>query len=822
MTLIDLIKRSAQQHADRPALTMKVGYRTVTLTYAQLYEQARAVAGFLAKHGVGQGDRVLLLAPNSPYWVVVFWGCVLRGAQVVPLNPQTTASLLERIAHQTEAKVVFKYVHYQESLPSGLAHFDVDFLPELIAGLGSSGDDAPDASPDDVFQILYTSGTTGDPKGVLLTHRNVISNVQAIAQLIPIAPEDRFLSILPLSHIFEQTISLLLPLHQGAHIVYAHSLAAITALMQRYQITKMAAVPEFLQVVMNRIEAKAAERGKAALFGRLLRVSGALGNQTVSRLIFRSVHKQFGGKLDTVASGGAPLDPLLERKWNALGVTVLQGYGLTETSPVLAMNTYRERRIGSVGKVAPGVDLKITADGEIVAKGPNVFAGYFKNEAKTREAFTADGWFKTDDAGWLDADGFLYVKGRKKYMILGPGGQNVFPEDIEAELNHEPEVKDSCVLGVEREGRVHIHAVLLGKDGIEDPEAVVARVNERLEPYQRIVAWSLWQQEDFPRSATRKVKKGEVMAYLESAPPAMQPPAKGASSPFIKLLADVSGQGASGITDETLVVRDLHLDSLLRVELVARIEEQFGVAVAESKITPATTVMQLQTLIDEAQPVSDVWQYKRWLIHPFMVGLRWLVQRLILPLSSSFMALRVEGVENLADLTGPVVFMPNHNSTLDSLAVLKALPDPKRGHLAFAAAADVFFAQYPWLVWFIELLLHIFPFPRQEGENVRYGLDYLGRLLDDGWSIVVYPEGQMSETGKLLPLKRGAGLIATAMDVPVVPVKIIGAEQVVPIGKVVPRRRGEVTVRFGKPMHFRRSDSYIEATTDIEKAMREL
>ncbi len=831
MTLIDIFQHSVEKFRDRPALIMRPRYRTIRWTYAGLARYADSIARMLAAEGVRSGDRVLLWAPNSPYWVGAFFGILLRGGVVVPLHVENTSEFIEKVARQTDARLLLKASSLRGPA-SGLRAIDIDFLPPELASLPASPQPAA-GHEDDLAEIVYTSGTTGAPKGVMLTHRNIVSNIEDLAGAIPVGPQDRFLSILPLSHLFEQVAGMLFPISRGARIIYLPRVSSglIAEAMAEHRVTKLLAVPQFLDTVMKRIEARARAEGREAALETLRRVAGHLPFP-LRRILFRKVLRRFGGRFKTVASGGAPLDPGLEQKWELLGIRLLQGYGLTETSPIVSANTYRAHRFGSVGKPLKNVSVTIVPDGEILVKGPNVFPGYYRDEAKTRQAFTADGpsttlgagWFKTGDLGELDRDGFLSIRGRKKYLILGPAGQNVYPEDIEFELNKIPGMKDSAVVGLERPGgRVEIHAVLLLEAGV-DSAAVVARANERLASFQRIQAWSVWPGEDFPRSATRKVKKENVLEWLrEKKPAAARARPAEEKTPLMRLLAEVTDVPLAEIQPATKIVPELHLDSLSRIEVVARIEEQFGVEVEEAKITPASTVQELEALVQAKQPIKEKPPLRAWPRSWFVSLDRALDQTLIiLPLLKLFVSLRVQGRDHLSGLSFPVIFMPNHLSYLDSAALAMALPFRIRKRLAFAAAQDVVWGTYKRMAWLAEYFFNAFPFPRREGENIKAGLEHMGRLLDQGWSAVLYPEGEISPAAELLPLKRGAGLVAVEMGVPVVPVRISGTAEIMPSGEFLPRRRGAVTVRFGKPLRFGPRDSYIDATGAIESALRRL
>jgi long-chain acyl-CoA synthetase len=796
VVLTELLVRNAKHYPTTSALTMRMGFRTIHLTYKDVYDVSRKIALLLEKNGINKGDKVLLLAPNSPYWICCFWACLLRGAIVVPLNVQSTPSMIEKIAKQVDAKLFLAHRLYRSESPS-LKRFDVDTIKEEIKEFDPEKCVAYAVQENDLVEILYTSGTTGDPKGVMLTHANLSFNIKAAAQMTKLQfAQERLLSILPLSHIFEQAGGFLLAFDYCAHVIYVHSPSAIGDLLKEYRVTIMLVVPEFLKILMGKIEA-------------------------VPRLLRFFVKRKFGGKLYMILSGGAPLDPVLEKKWNDFGFVVCQGYGLTETSPLISSNTYEEHRFGSVGKIAPGLEVRLSQDGEIQVKGPNVFRGYFKNEEKTQESFTPDGFFKTGDIGELDKDGFLFLKGRKKYMILGPGGQNVFPEDIEDVLSRCEGVKDSAVVGIELEsGMVQIHAVLLLKDPDIDPKQIINKANEWLTTYQQITGFSVWPEDDFPRSATKKVKKEEVLKFLRTRDTIMPfiPNGKG---PLISLLAAITGVDASRINGKTKV-SELQIDSLMRIELLAGIEERFGLLIDEAEITGQTTVDELEVKIRDKKTVKTLPPLRKWPQSWWAHWVRIFGQGLIFLFLRIFVKVRVKGLERIEHLSLPIILMPNHTSYLDSLALVMALPKSVRKKFAIAAANDVLYQLYKRVAFLAELFFCAFPFPRKESENIKLGLDYMGRLLDNGHSIIVYPEGQLSLDGSLQQLKRGAGLVAVEMEAYVVPVILEGCEKIVPYGKIFPRARGEVRVVFGEPLSFKLTDSYVRATETIEASMKKL
>jgi long-chain acyl-CoA synthetase len=817
MILNDILINNAAKFPNKTACSMQLGFRDFKLTYSQTYLLAQKVATLLEQQNIQPGDRVLICAPNSPFWGCVFWGCLLKGIVLIPLNVQSTRDIIVPIIDQTGAKIIFDFTGFKYDFPE-LVHYKTDFLDELLANIVINFTPAV-VHEDQLVEIMYTSGTTGAPKGVMLTHRNIVSNLMAIDLIIhPNENKDKVLSILPLSHIYEQNIGFLLPYINQVEIVYAHNYTDIRKLLSSHKITKLLAVPEFLQVFMSKIETSIQLKKQTKFFNFLLNLSLKIKNKCFARILFYPVLKQLGGSLETIASGGAPLSPELERKWQALGITILQGYGLTETSPVITTNTYTEHQTGSVGKPLNNVQVKIDEQNQIWAKGPSVFAGYYKNPEKTN-AVLVNGWFNTEDIGEFDQDGFLHIKGRKKYMILSPSGQNVYPEDIETVLNNLPEIKDSCVISLNDK----IHAVLLLNDQIPAaPETVIASANQKLASYQYINGYSVWPLEDFPRTATRKIKKNEVEAYLKDRTNHDKNVIPASYSKLIKILASITKTDPHNIQPDTKIINELNLDSLGRVELIGAIAEELRVAINEPDLNLNTTVQDLEELIKNQKPVSEPPLLKKW---PRMLPariLRVILQTIALLLTRIFIKIEISGQDNLKDLKFPAIFMPNHLSFIDPALLNLALPFKIRNKIAFAAARDYLYEHLKLLVPITELVFNSFPIQREGDANIKLGLEYIGKMLDSGYNVVIFPEGKISKDGSLLPLKLGTGMIATNMACQIVPVKIIGIQEILPYDHMIPRRRGTVVVKFGKPLSFKRSDSFESARLAVQKALADL
>ncbi len=803
---------------------MRPRWREVSWSYQQTANYAAGIASILERYSVGYQERVIIIAPNSPYWVGSYFGILQKGAIVVPLNPQSTEDFIEKVIEETRAKVLLKPSFLWPEKSFEIPVIDID-LQEDLADTTSTFD-VVDVKEEDLAEIVYTSGTTGDPKGVMLTHKNIVSNVRAISKIQKVSSSDRTVSILPLFHMYEQTCCMLMGLAHGAQAMFATSVSsgAIQKALQEQRATMLLVVPEILETILRKIESRAEEAGKAKLLDKIFSVSHYLP-RFMRRLIFRKVHKTLGGKLKIIASGGAYLNPDTERKWNAMGFIILQGYGLTETSPVISTNTLKHRRVGSVGRVIFGTKVTLDKDNEIVVEGQNVFKGYYKNEEKTKEAFDKNGRFKTGDIGSFDKDGYLYITGRKKYVIVSGTGQNIYPEDIEKEFVSFPDIKDIAIVGFQANGREVVYAVFLTDLDRDAVGLIVEEVNSRLAPYQRIQDWDIWPEADFPRSAIRKVKKNDVIEWIQHKERAdiVSKPEREATR-LVKLLAAVSGKDASTIHDDTNLVSDLYFDSLMRIELVGRIEEIFDIAIDENAITSQTTLKDLEKMLEGKPAKKKVERkFKSWIISSGSNFFRGLIQKFILfPIGKFFFKIKVEGIENLKGINLPAIFMANHISYLDPYILVKAMPKKIRKKIAIAAAFDVLYKEYWYIAWFAEFVMNTYILPRREDVNIRPGLERTGRILDKGYSVLIFPEGRISLDGKFQPLKKGAGLLAAEMGVPIVPMSIKGTRELAPKDKLFPIKRGKVVVKFGKPITFAPNVSYEDATEVVHAAMKKI
>ncbi len=822
-TVIDFVRAATDRYGPRDSLLIKPAFRYMRWTYSQVWAQSGQVATLLQQRGVEKGDRVILWGPNSPHWVIFFFGCLRAGAAVVPLDVRSAPDYVSRVLAQTEPKLAFtSRLTPKGELDLAVPEIALEDLEAAIAGLPDPED--VNVEPHDLAEIMFTSGTTGDPKGVMLTHRNLRANIEGISRYISCEPSSRLLSILPLSHMYEQMGGLFIAMYYGASITYPTSRqpTVLARTMRERRITIMLLVPQGLELLMNGIEREIGRQGKEALWNLLLRVAGRTPFR-LRRHLFGRVHRQFGGKLELIVSGGAALDPDLGNKWELIGVKILQGYGATEASPVISNHALDERRLDSAGRPLPNLEVKISGAGEIWVRGENVTPGYWRAPEQTADVFEGD-WYKTGDLGYLDDEGFLHIQGRVKDMIVLPSGQNVFPEDIEAVLDKHPRVKDATVVGISRGSSVEVHAVLILEDAAE-AQQVVSWTNDRLAEHQRIRGSTVWRGEDFPRTHTLKVKKqlviDSVLAGTEPVGPAAAVSAGGrggGARGLAQILCEVARIDPGQVDDDLRLGDDLDLDSLGRVELLSTIEAELGVYIDEGQLGPDTTVARLASLVEEGSKSPPMLSFPVWGMRWWCRMLRGLLQRtLVFPFLTLTYSLKVSGGDNLDGLVGPALLASNHHLGMDHILITKAVPLKWRRRMAIAAAAGLWRNPVRWVL--NPLLGNGFPLAR-EGP-VRPSLENMGRIMDDGWSVLIFPEGELTYGGPMKPFMTGTGLVAVEGRIPVVPMRLHIHRPGFP-SRFPFVRRGSVEIRFGKPLSFSPGTDYQDATAAVEQAVGSL
>ena len=485
-TLSQLFLETVDRHGDAPAFQTIVGGTLDATSYREALELVKAVVGGFDALGLERGDRVALLSDNRLEWALTDYGCLCSGVQLVPVYSTLTAAQAAFILEDSGARVLF--VEDPEQLEKGLeacdecehdvrvVAFEGDDLPggalswEAFLEKGRDAMEGTDdeafreralrADPGDVATMIYTSGTTGPPKGVMLTHDNLHSNVVACCDVLPVGPDDQTLSFLPLAHVLQRMVDFLF-FRQGCAIAYARDIETVAEDLLLVKPTKVVSVPRLYEKVYQRVMDQSGIKGKLVAWARGVgerhaeaRLAGRspgplLGLQytLASALVFKKIKDGVGGRLEFFISGGAPLSPEINKFFYAAGVTILEGYGLTETSPVTNVNVPEKIKIGTVGPPVPGTEVKIADDGEILVRGPQVMKGYFNRPEATAEAITEDGWFHTGDIGELDADGYLSITDRKKDLIVTAGGKNVAPQPIENRLTKNPFIDQAVMVG---------------------------------------------------------------------------------------------------------------------------------------------------------------------------------------------------------------------------------------------------------------------------------------------------------------------------------------------------------------------------------------
>lgn len=821
------------------------GYRSWRYSYAEVARAARQLAGRLAGAGLAKGDKVVIWSENRPEWVVALWGCLLRGVVVVPIDYRASTDFLLRVAAIVDARLLLVgHDVTPPDLPAGLACWPLAALLDPHGG----GGEAPATEPppveiarDDIAEIIFTSGATAEPKGVVITHRNILANIVPIEREVakyrkygrPFFPI-RFLNLLPLSHMFGQAMATFIPPMLPGVVVFMRGYAPqeIVRQIRTRRVSVMVSVPKMLDVLREHLtrafpETTATPGGSVHWLRRWWR--------------YRRVHRALGWKFWSFVVGAAPLDAALEEFMGRLGFLVIQGYGLTETAPIVTLNHPFSARRGSVGKPIHGVEVKIATDGEILVRGENVTKGYYGAAAASAEAFE-DGWLRTGDIGGVDETGRLFIRGRKKEMIVTPEGLNVFPEDVERVLLALAGVREAAVVGRRWNGEERVHAVLVAEPDA-DLDAIVRAANDHLADHQRLRSVSVWPGDELPRTeGTRKLKRREIKHWVDAGG-SETPQAHGAGE-TVEAVVGRFAHGRAELTAET-TIDELGLSSLERVELLMALEERFAVTVDEAAFAAARTVGDLRALVNRRGPApgGDAARARDVVAEPvdFPAWNRGALARTvrraslptwILPLMRIFVWLEVRGREHLASLDGPVIFAANHQSHLDTPAILAALPPRWRYRVAVAMAKEFFKAhffprQHGRLAWLTNSLNYYlaavffngFPLPQREA-GTRQTLRYVGTLASEGYSLLIFPEGKRTDRGEINPFRAGVGMMGARLGLPVVPVRLEGLDRVLHQTWRM-ARPGRVRVTFGAPLALA-GDDYQALAREVEAAVRAL
>jgi long-chain acyl-CoA synthetase len=824
------------------------GYRMEWWSYGQVLDVAFRFARELESRHFGKGDRVMLWGENCAEWVAAFLGCAMRGAIVVPMDNGASADFAARVLQQVESTLLVcsrRHVHdagemnpappatlILEDFAQELAHHSA--LPVPYAAIGR----------DDTLQIVFTSGTTADPKGVVITHGNVLANIEPFEQRIgPYLKYERwvhpirFLNLLPLSHVFGQFMGMfLLPL-LGGTVIFQEELkpSEIVRTIGRERVSVLVSVPRVLQSLKQKVERDVEDDGKLDSFRR--RFCLAEGKHFLRRWwMFGHIHRQFGWKFWAFISGGAALDGETEEFWGRLGYAVIQGYGLTETTSLITVNHPFRLGKGSIGKVLPGREIKLAEDGEILVRGAGVAAGYWDGRAQ-HAVGDEQGWYRTGDIGALDEAGNLYFKGRKKDVIVTPAGMNVYPEDLEAALRRQPEVKDCVVVGIERDGNAEPYAVVIPR-GEARVQAAVQRANESLVEYQRIHRWMRWPQEDFPRTSTQKPRRNLIQqaaqAQIVQTNVQTVSTSQTGISPLAELIAGITRRTGTGVSAESNLDSDLGLGSLDRMELLGALEDRYQVDLSETGFGTARTVGDLERMLHAEAAESLAYHYPRWALRWPVTWLRFLAHYVLMRPAIILLGWpRIEGRENLEGCSGPLLVISNHVAGVDVGFIQTALPARFRHRLVTAAGGEALEVLrtppsdrgllrriYNRIQWALGVsLLNLFPLPRHAG--FRQSFAYAGEAVDHGYSVLVFPEGRHTVDGHINPFRAGIWLLTRNLGIPVLPMRIDGLWEVKQAGRRF-AAPWKIRVCIGKPVRFEQDSDPEKIARELQKAVEEL
>ncbi|HEV2826896.1 MAG TPA: AMP-binding protein, partial [Pyrinomonadaceae bacterium] len=844
--LLELFETSTKRHATRVAMRIERDGRNEQYTYADMRELATRAAGFLASEGIKPGDRVMLVSHNAPEWGMTYFGVLKTGASCIPVDPESSLEEIVNFARAGEAAgiVISEKLHHEHSdlrqrltaagLSPAIWTFDQVFaLPDeqteddRIALLPSR------VTAQSLASLIFTSGTTGRPKGVMLSHRNLTSMVSMLSSVFDMTTKDGVLSVLPLHHTFEFSTGFLTPLSRGAQITYLPELTgdALARAIKNGHVTGMVGVPALWELLHRRIKNKFYERsdwiGKTA--DSMIKANAWIRDNTpfnLGPIVFYPIHEGLGGRIRYFISGGSALSETIQKDFQGLGFTILEGYGLTEASPVLTVTRPENRMLtGSVGRPLPGVEVKIAnADasgvGEVIARGPNVMLGYYSDESATRQALV-ERWLYTGDLGRVDDDGNLFLVGRSKEIIVDTNGKNVYPDELEEVYSNSPHIKELSIVGLP-DGIGEKVACLVVADDEYDITLSRTELRRRVEEHFREVSASLpyykrvkvlqFTDDELPRTATRKVKRAEVVAMLRAlednnktdAASQSQTTADSESRWLIGIVSSVTNRPQSEISLNSRLA-DLGFDSLMFVELASAIENTGGSITAPERLNEAQDLRELAGVVSRrpgaatGRETSAARSERRGIdddeIHvPSVVSRAGtkagdVLQRLFY---DRFLDTHYEGRSNIPAHTNFIV-AANHSSHLDMGLTKMALGEAGKDMVVLAAADYFFDTKYKRAV--MENFTNLVPMERTG--SLRQSLRHASSFLDRGYNALIFPEGTRSVTGEMAEFKPIIGYLSLHTGVGILPVYLQGTYDAMPKGSNIIKNR-KVGARIGR------------------------
>ncbi len=840
-TLVEMLDRAAERYGAQAALDSRSqsGQRN-SISYREMRDRAYRAGLLLGTRGIKRGDRVLLIAENSPEWVIAYFAILYAGAVAVPLDHLISPDELAAVARIAEPRAALLSAACAKRLgkavgeaTSGIVEMELGDLQRPFMLPGQSA--APiKVERKTLASIVFTSGTTGTPKGVMLSHGNFAAQIASLGRVFALGADDVLLSLLPLHHTFEFTCGLMLPIASGARIVYPIGIdaASLSRTLADVQPTALVGVPALWEAIHRRITDTVEARGPffQAAFDQLRDLNRRIDADyrlNLGTMLFRPAHAALGGRLKLAVSGGAALPQRVAQFFNDIGIKLLEGYGLTESAPVLSVARPDEPlKPGSVGKPLGKVELRLAAAdgqhrsqqddpqvdrvGEIVAHGPNIMSGYYRNQAATDEVLK-DGWLHTGDLGRFDSEGRLYIVGRAKDVIVDSGGNNVYIDELEEAYGHSPYLRELAVVGLkvglgEQVAALAVPAYAKGESRrtVEDKlRSHFERVSAVLNPHSRIRILRFTDTE-LPRTRTRKIKRSEVAATLQR-----MVESHGGShattdtevEPWLAEALEQVSSGSASVNPATRLIEDLGLDSLALAELAEQIATKAGRDISADELANVATVADLQRIISERQNRPKLPSYAHF-AQPYTIKLPQPIRRLgefamrrtLGAAFDSWLKPQIFGRGNIPANRNFMV-VANHASHLDFSLVSHALGANGRG-LVVLAAKDYFFNT--GLRRFAAAnFTRLIPFDRDRAQ--LESLDEALTELTAGRNVLMFPEGTRSPDGAIHEFKSGAGYLALHAGCDVLPIHISGTFAVLGKGKLVPRH-APVEVRIGRAL----------------------
>ena len=840
--LVELFETTTKRHETRVAMRIERDGRKEQYTYGDLRELSTRAAAFFAGHGIKSADRVILFSHNAPEWGITYFGVLKAGATCIPIDAESATNEVVNFASAGDAagivisqKLLDEHDDLRDKLAAaGLNDVRIWTFDEIYELPSQQVEDERIAllpqriSPQSVASLIFTSGTTGRPKGVMLSHRNLTSMVSMLSSVFDMDTNDGVLSVLPLHHTFEFSTGFLTPISRGAQITYLDELNSenLAKAIKNGHVTGMVGVPALWELLHRRIKNRLHERSKLVgdTADLLVKINAWLRDKTplnFGQILFYPIHEGMGGRIRYFISGGSALSEKIQRDFQGLGFTILEGYGLTEASPVLTVTRPENRMLsGTVGRPLPGVQIDIknpdaSGVGEVIARGPNVMLGYFGNEEATREALV-DRWLYTGDLGRLDDDGNLYLVGRSKDIIVDTNGKNVYPDEVEEVYQDSPYIKELSVFGLP-DGIGEKVACIVMPDKEYDIALSEAELRTKIEdhfrdvsarlPYYKRVKVLHFTDEELPRTATRKVKRREVLQIVQQMEAGRaevgleREEVSGDAAWLAEIVASVSSRSVQEITLNSRL-GDLGFDSLMFVELAAAIENAGGSLKAPDRLNEVQDVRELLTVVDREAAASrrDAPRLKLeperdeeiHVPEPVRIVGNKVIEIAQRTLYDRVLRTKYEGQSNIPYHTNFIV-AANHQSHLDMGLVKMALADAGKDLVALAAADYFFDTKYKRA--YMENFTNLVPMERSG--SLRQSLRHARSYLDRGYNALIFPEGTRSMTGTMADFKPVIGYLALAARIGILPVYLEGTYDAYPKGSTILKRR-DVGARIGR------------------------